>query len=252
MRPLNSILYPVVNASHFFDLTNRRVDLGGSKITRYPVDPYDRIWYPRRNQYWSIINTTSNIRTTPLFEVPSVVMQTAMLPINTTTSTIISGDPTSGIVLQWFRDPLVENPSYFLNFHFADLQFLPPDGIREFDIFYNGKRWENHFRPLYLQCYTLYTSVQLPNPIDSDKYEFSLNATTNATAPPLINAVEVFNLLSAEAAMTNLSDVDAIMMIKEEYKVKKNWTGDPCAPAEYTWADVVCNYEGKSSRITAL
>lgn len=34
--------------------------------------------------------------------------------------------------------------------------------------------------------------------------------------------------------------VDAIMAIKLEYKVKKNWMGDPCFPADSIWDGVKC------------
>jgi hypothetical protein len=32
--------------------------------------------------------------------------------------------------------------------------------------------------------------------------------------------------------------VDAIMAIKHEYGVKKNWMGDPCFPVKFAWSGV--------------
>lgn len=145
-----------------------------------------------------------------LFEVPNVVMQTAILPINTTSSTVLSTDrTTSGIAFHWPIDPFLKNPSCFVNFHFADVQLLPSDGVREFNIFYdeNPKPLHSQYRPTYLQYSVVYSTGKLDSPSNSkDYYEFSLNATTNATVPPLINAVEVFNLLPVKTSMTNLSD----------------------------------------------
>jgi hypothetical protein len=47
--------------------------------------------------------------------------------------------------------------------------------------------------------------------------------------------------------------VDAIMAIKNEYGVKKNWMGDPCFPTDYTWDGVKCgNTIGNTTRITSL
>jgi hypothetical protein len=47
--------------------------------------------------------------------------------------------------------------------------------------------------------------------------------------------------------------VDAIMAIKKEYGVTKNWMGDPCFPTNYTWDDVKCgNADGNTTRITSL
>ena len=47
--------------------------------------------------------------------------------------------------------------------------------------------------------------------------------------------------------------VDAIMAIKFEYGVKKNWMGDPCFPAIYARDGVKCsNTSGNTTRITSL
>lgn len=47
--------------------------------------------------------------------------------------------------------------------------------------------------------------------------------------------------------------VDAIMAIKFEYGVKKNWMGDPCFPTKYAWDGVKCsNTSGNTTRITSL
>ena len=49
------------------------------------------------------------------------------------------------------------------------------------------------------------------------------------------------------------SQVDAIMAIKFEYGVKKNWAGDPCFPTIYAWDGVECsNTSGNTTRITSL
>lgn len=45
---------------------------------------------------------------------------------------------------------------------------------------------------------------------------------------------------------------DAILSSKTEYKVNKGWTGDPCAPVNYTWVGVGCDYAGNSSKIISL
>jgi hypothetical protein len=47
--------------------------------------------------------------------------------------------------------------------------------------------------------------------------------------------------------------VDAIMAIKKEYGLTKNWMGDPCFPANFTWDGVKCgNTNGNTTRITSL
>jgi hypothetical protein len=35
--------------------------------------------------------------------------------------------------------------------------------------------------------------------------------------------------------------VDAMMAIKLEYGVKRNWMGDPCFPVKFAWSGVNCS-----------
>jgi hypothetical protein len=47
--------------------------------------------------------------------------------------------------------------------------------------------------------------------------------------------------------------VDAIMAIKLEYGIKKNWMGDPCFPTELGWEGVKCiNASDSTKRIISL
>lgn len=46
--------------------------------------------------------------------------------------------------------------------------------------------------------------------------------------------------------------VDAIMAIKTEYQVKKNWMGDPCLPKEFIWTGLQCRREGTEYKIISL
>jgi hypothetical protein len=47
--------------------------------------------------------------------------------------------------------------------------------------------------------------------------------------------------------------VDAMMAIKLEYGVKKNWMGDPCFPSKYAWDGVKCSHKtDNTTRVTSL
>jgi hypothetical protein len=47
--------------------------------------------------------------------------------------------------------------------------------------------------------------------------------------------------------------VEAMMAIKREYGVNKNWNGDPCFPPKYAWNGVKCsNVTGNTTRIIYL
>lgn len=43
-----------------------------------------------------------------------------------------------------------------------------------------------------------------------------------------------------------------MMTIKTEYRVKKNWMGDPCLPETYTWSGLTCRSDGVTSRVKSL
>lgn len=137
------------------------------------------------------------------------MLQTAILPFNSTNSTDSKiADPTLTIYLIWPKDPVVKNPSYHVNIHVVEIQQLPSNGIREFNVFYdrNPKPLISDAIPTYLVDEPFYTVTQLADPTDPDWYLLTFNSTSKATVPPLINAIEVFNLLPIKTAMTNLSD----------------------------------------------
>ncbi|KAG5106383.1 hypothetical protein JHK82_043353 [Glycine max] len=39
-----------------------------------------------------------------------------------------------------------------------------------------------------------------------------------------------------------VNTVDAILSIKESYRIQRNWVGDPCEPKNYSWEGLKCNY----------
>jgi hypothetical protein len=66
-----------------------------AKMIRYPNDTYDRVWVPQTNQEWFTISTRLTVAMPvddddrkPNYDVPSVVMQTAVTPVNTTKNLI--------------------------------------------------------------------------------------------------------------------------------------------------------------------
>ncbi|XP_073006578.1 putative leucine-rich repeat receptor-like protein kinase At2g19210 [Typha latifolia] len=281
MRPLKSSLYPAANASQSIALVFRN-NLASTSTTplisisrelghvdtplvhsafclllcflfsfffwfvtrrpnRYPDDPYDRIWTPWDFvPYWSVISTAStfqNYADDP-FEPPSVVYQTAAVPVN---------DTSLGFYWEPGNGPIA--PQYFVVLYMGEVQQLTGSAKRVFDIYLNGNIWHKSFEPPYLMMGGLYST----SPLDvSAWYNFSLNATTNSTLPPLLNALEAYSLMLLPELMTDLDDVEAIMGIKEDYQMKRNWVGDPCAPKKYAWDGMTCSYSASAPRITAL
>ncbi|PNY14834.1 receptor-like protein kinase, partial [Trifolium pratense] len=78
------------------------------------------------------------------------------------------------------------------------------------------------------------------------------SATSDSDAPPILNAFEIYRLITELNSLTHAQDVDAIMDIKSSYKIDRlSWQGDPCLPKQYAWEGLVC--EGDIiPRITSL
>ncbi|CAL4978957.1 unnamed protein product [Urochloa decumbens] len=124
------------------------------------------------------------------------------------------------------KDP---TPGYIAILHFAELQLLPANTLREFYINLNGKPWYSKpYSPTYLYTDTVYNTDTSRGPgrtkdIEdgySDfggrpapaiggftrRYDISINATANSTLPPTINAIEVFSVVPTTNIGTDSKD----------------------------------------------
>jgi hypothetical protein len=201
LRPLKSSLYPHANATQGLLLFDRR-NFGpndAADIVRYPDDPHDRVWVPLvdATTSWSSVSTTSTVQNSndASYEAPSKVMQTAITPRNA------SGN----ISFTWNSQlrPDDPTPGYVAVLYFAELQSLPSNAVRQFYINLNGELWYRSYSPHYLFADTLHSLSPMR---DYAQYNFSINATTNSTLPPIINAVEVFSVISTTNVGTDSQD----------------------------------------------
>ncbi|XP_072979118.1 putative leucine-rich repeat receptor-like protein kinase At2g19210 [Typha angustifolia] len=242
MRPLKSNLYPAANASQSIALffRNNVASTSTTPLIRYPDDPYDRIWTPWDVPSWRVISTASTFNNYDIdfFEPPPAVYRTAAVPVND-----------SSLWFYWDSEDGPTTPQYVVVLYMGEAESLNGTAKRVFDIYLNHQIWFHSFEPPYLITGSIYS----PNPLDvRARYTFSLNATTNSTLPPLLNALEAYSIMLLPEVMTDLDDVEAIMGIKEDYQMKRNWVGDPCAPKKYAWDGVTCSYSTSAPRITAL
>ena len=124
-------------------------------------------------------------------------MQTAITPRNAS----------KNIEFLWESEPQPKdpNPRYIGILHFSELELLPSNVTREFYVNLNGKLWYSKaYSPTYLYTDATYNNN---NPLSgSTQYNISLNATANSTLPPIINAVEVFNVISTAEFGTDSQD----------------------------------------------
>ncbi|KAJ3678959.1 hypothetical protein LUZ61_021123 [Rhynchospora tenuis] len=242
LRPLMTTLYKDYANSNqslvYFDRGNIGTN---DTLVRYPDDPYDRLWWNYTKNTWTEISTNSTFDPDTDFGTPSIVMQTAA----------ITSSVKQPLELSWTLYDYQNKTTIFLVIlHFGEIQDISPNALRQFDIFYNGKPG------------ALFTSI-VPDKLypdwaryrstGYDLHNVSLNATSNSTLPPLLNAIEVYVVTPATGIPTYSGDVTAINNIKASYHVKKDWTGDPCVPSEFSWTGVTCTSDSINiPRITSL
>ncbi|CAL9079672.1 unnamed protein product [Musa textilis] len=242
VRPLKEILYPAVNASRTLVLT-LRLNMGPTDtFIRYPDDPHDRIWDPLINSpFWAEISTNSTVENiiNDKFEAPSAVMQTAVIPVNSTK-----------LMMSWEPEPGVIN-EYYAVMYFSEFLTLTGNMSRQFYVYLNGHLWyAKPFTPEYLYSDTIYST----DPIGRyQQYNVTIQALDNSTLPPILNALEVYSRMSDVNVPSDAGDVDAMMAVKARYKIKRNWMGDPCSPKAFAWDGLNCSSSlSNPPRITAL
>uniref|UniRef100_A0A3N7GCL0 non-specific serine/threonine protein kinase n=2 Tax=Populus trichocarpa TaxID=3694 RepID=A0A3N7GCL0_POPTR len=234
-RSMNGSLIPKVLA-----------DLGGLDPTlgamRYKDDVYDRIWRLDVNLNDSVSNSTeANIDiqgSDDPCRLPVEVLRTAVQPRNGHNSLSYS---------YTLRHRENFTPEFLVFFHFAEIEQIAPGERREFTITLNGLNYGpftlEYLKPLTIGPYKL----QVPE----DQVRFSIDATLRSDLPPILNAFEIFKLWPLPDSPTNQTDVDAIMAIKEAYKIDRvDWQGDPCLPLT-TWTGLLCN-DDNPPRIISL
>ncbi|KAJ4890981.1 Leucine-rich repeat transmembrane protein kinase protein [Raphanus sativus] len=207
----------------------RRWDLGSTSNlpVRYKDDVYDRIWMPSRFKNHVILNTPHPIdqNYNNRFHPASVVMSTATRPINAS----------DYITLFW--EPADPRSKFYVYMHFAEVEVLTRNQTRELTVYYNNDTiLAENFRPTYLHTDTVFT----PEPVTGTIHEFSFVQTSREMLTPIINAIEIYQVNDFFQLSTDQEDVDAMTKIKDKYRVKKNWQGDPCVPVDYSWEGLDC------------
>ncbi|KAM0854095.1 hypothetical protein ACQ4PT_050656 [Festuca glaucescens] len=235
LRPLQASLYPDVSINVSMS-TYARKNLGTSSFTRFPDDPYDRFWGWRNNSLWTNISTQETIQLGDNFAVPNPILQTAIAPISN--GTVI-------IVREW--ESFKASFEFMVFLHFADFQ---KRRLQQFTVYINNEVLDQ-YSPKYLTASSVQNSGWYR--ATDGKYSVTLAATNLSVLPPMINAYEIYNLIPDDMPRTSSEDFEAMMAIKREYGVNKNWNGDPCFPAKYAWNGVKCsNVTGNTTRIIYL
>ncbi|KAE7999159.1 hypothetical protein FH972_003626 [Carpinus fangiana] len=230
LRRLDNSIYHIEDGAL---ATIRRYDIGMETTEssfRYPIDPYDRYWDPLLFDGWSPITTDSTIYSQGndnAYKLPAKVLRTAATTRNASISLSLSWSPPDSL------------SKCYVYFHFAEIEKLGAGQQRELTIDLNGER--NLTESIKLDYLKPLTIVQDDPPISGSRLYFSINAAEGTKFPPILNAVEIFVLKKLPNKTTAIDDVEAIMQIKEQYSVIRNWQGDPCFPIEYSWDGLNCS-----------
>ncbi|XP_076881857.1 putative leucine-rich repeat receptor-like protein kinase At2g19210 [Bidens hawaiensis] len=218
-----------------------RVNFGDAFTTvRYEADKYDRLWLPVSWPDSTRLYTLDKVYTSLSFnDPPEEVMSTAITPEY----------PNDSISMSW--SPVNPTDQFFIYIHFADIQILKRNQLREFTIYLNGNHWIGPFSPF--NHSTITTASTEPETV-APTYILTINKTKNSTLPPIINAIELYTLKQLPQKQTYDQDVSVLWSIKSTYKINtKNWQGDPCTPQEFVWEGIGCsNNDTESPRIVSL
>ncbi|KAJ9692200.1 hypothetical protein PVL29_011329 [Vitis rotundifolia] len=242
LRQLNDSIYSPTEPGSL--LLYDRWDFGTQQekwsLIRDKDDVYDRIWRPFTQSSWESINS-SVVRSSfsiSDYKLPGIVMATAATPANASEPWRISLD-------------IDDDPSQklYIYMHFAEVEDLKGQ-IREFTTLVNDdEAWGGTVITSYLLSYTAESDYSMSGST-TKKLSFSLKRTNRSTLPPIINAMEVYIIKEFSQASTQQNDVDAIKGIKSEYKVSRNWQGDPCLPIKYQWDGLTCSLDISPAIIT--
>ncbi|KAG5016198.1 hypothetical protein JHK85_022334 [Glycine max] len=221
------------------------IDTGTPFISslEYKDDIYDRRWYWRDVKDWYKINTTIDVNKSgnDIYKVPAEVLKTAVQSFNR------SYDLHYDFEIEWNLQ-LNKYSGYYVYFHFAEIQQLAPGLRRIINITLNDENILSE--PITLEYMK---PVTISNKNATQGFvRFSIRATAESDAPPILNAFEVYKLVTDLNSPTDIKDVDAIVNIKRYYGISRiDWQGDPCVPEIFRWSGLDCSY-GINPRIISL
>ncbi|KAL8236533.1 hypothetical protein R6Q59_017614 [Mikania micrantha] len=233
IRSVDSNAYSDVDQSRALFLVSRFA-YGTSQILRYPNDAYDRIWIPASGGTKSVATEAIFIDPTGPNNPPMGILQNAAT-VGSTSDALLLGtvSPTDTLV--------------YIIMYFSEVSNLDSTQTRSFRIYESSSAVQLPISPPYgsvvVRSISNYTVDSVTN--------ISLVATVDSNLPPLINAIEAFNISGVLTDGTDNSDVAALAMLQTSFEVLGGWSGDPCLPAPYSWDWLNCSKDA-TPRITAL
>ncbi|XP_065012978.1 probable LRR receptor-like serine/threonine-protein kinase At1g05700 isoform X2 [Musa acuminata AAA Group] len=236
VRSLEWSMYAHVDPSRALFL-RRREAFGAQQIVRYEDDVYDRIWTPSiiSNGLTVLASDTSFNVAALKDKPPALVLQTAVAPTQLSSLSI---------PLAYLSTSTV--PIY-VNMYFSEMSELEATQMRSFEIYVDGVHVSAPVSPPYQD----FIELSFANITANSNTAIELRPTADSTLPPIISAMEVFLVSAALSNGTNADDVNALGTLQRQFKVLRDWNGDPCLPFSYNWEWVRCSSDERP-RITEL
>lgn len=267
VRSLEWSMYAHVDPSRALFL-RRREAFGAQQIVRYKDDVYDRIWTPSiiSNGLTALASDTSFIVPDSMDSSPKLVLQTAVAPTHLSSLSILLAFLSTSTV-----------PIY-VNMYFSEMSELESTQMRSFEIYVDGVNVSEPVRPPYQD----FIELSFVNIAANSNTAIELRPTADSTLPPIIIAMEVFLVSAALSNGTDADDgtslietssnvdsrcsikrirmlktpdfnmiVTALGTLQRQFKVLRDWNGDPCLPSSYNWEWVICSSDERP-RITEL
>ncbi|KAF3778330.1 putative LRR receptor-like serine/threonine-protein kinase [Nymphaea thermarum] len=235
-------MYETENAEDVL-LRWRRIAFGAKDIVRYQSDPYDRYWHPSSAIDGVISVARDNMSSIPKFsEMAGLALAHAITPASNNETTLTVPSSEMGLV-----DGL-----YYYIFYFLEVsQVAYQNKSRSFDFFVDG------IKGITLPIVPPYQPGSMVS-----NHGRNLNAgsvislinTPDASLPPILNAMELFQVISRRLVSgTNEDDglslsfslpyaiMKALKVLQGQYQQLQSWAGDPCLPAGFNWDWLNCN-----------
>ncbi|KAL7118963.1 hypothetical protein ACP275_02G033700 [Erythranthe tilingii] len=193
-------------------------------IISFPDDNFNRYWQPFKDEN-PFVSSQSSVSPRTFWNIPP---QKAF-------SSALTTSRGKNLVLNW-PPFLLPDGLYYVALYFQDNRNPSPYSWRVFDVYINGvKFYEN------LNVTDSGLSVVGAEWPLSGKTEITLIPNSGTPVGPLINAGELFQILSS-GGKTVTRDVVAMEELREKLSnPPEDWAGDPCLPRQNSWTGVSCS-----------
>lgn len=118
-------------------------------------------------------------------------------------ATAVTPSDNTSLLLLMSAKPGPVRPEYYVYMHFADFDAPSPNQTRMLDVYVNNELKASNFQPKYLLSTHISLTYDLGTAVE---YDIDLNHSGSSTLPPILNAIEVYTLLSLPDTATYEND----------------------------------------------